>query len=75
MSTTRGDALYWELVEADVSVMHPSEALNLVDEARRHAPAMNEFYAEQVEAKCISIELDVHLTYTPAELALACCRE
>lgn len=64
---------YWDLLTVDPAVMDPSDVLNLVDEARKQVPFVDEFDAERIEARCLSVELDVHLTYTPAALALVCC--
>jgi hypothetical protein len=65
---------YRQLLTVDPNNMDPSEMLNLVDLARQEARRSTDpATAEQVEAKCRSIELDVHLTYTPPSLALVCC--
>ena len=58
----------------DLAQADPSDMLNLVDEARSEAAhTLDPREAASIEAKCQSIELDVHLTFTPPSLALMCC--
>lgn len=64
---------YWHLVTTDPTKADPSDMLNLVDAVRQTLPLLDDDDAERAEAKCRSVELDIHLTFTPPTLALACC--
>ena len=59
---------------SDIIESDPSDILNLIDAARVEAArTLDPKEAERIMAKCQSIELDVHLTFTPNSLALVCC--
>lgn len=65
---------YFQLLTIDAANTDPSDMLNLIDQARAEvADSANANEVAYVQAKCQSVELDVHLTFTPPALALVCC--
>jgi hypothetical protein len=64
---------YRQLLALNVKTSDPSEALNLIDLARKEASLiLDKDYAQRIELHCEMLEVDVHIRYTPCQLALIC---
>lgn len=62
---------YWMLL--CVSYEDPSEVLNLIDAVRIESQTLSPEDLQVAEKQCTSAELELHLRYTPLELARLSC--